>query len=104
LAGEAAKAARHVLTMAIRALDYIPPVDLTFGEYLRGIITADLDLVQDDRYNYRIAFIEAFGRRGILPQDIHTLSVESLKWQGLSIDAAPKPLLKALERIDEYVN
>jgi hypothetical protein len=39
LANEAAKAARHVLNMCIRALDYCPPVDITFGEYLRGIIT-----------------------------------------------------------------
>ena len=59
LAGEAAKAAGHVLNMCIRALDYIPPIDITFGEYLRGIITADFDLVEDDRYNYRVAFVEA---------------------------------------------
>jgi len=32
LAAEAAKSARHILTMCIRALDYVPPVDLTFGE------------------------------------------------------------------------
>jgi hypothetical protein len=48
-----------VLNMCIRALDYIPPVDITFGEYLRGIITADFDLVEDDRYGYRVAFVEA---------------------------------------------
>ena len=33
------KAAGHVLNMCIRALDYCPPVDLTFGEYLRALIT-----------------------------------------------------------------
>jgi hypothetical protein len=104
LASEAGKAARHVLNMCIRALDYIPPVDLTFGEYLRGIITADVDLVREDRYNYRIAFIEAFGRRGIYPRDLHTLSVESLTWQGVAIEQAPKPLIKALALIDQYVN
>ena len=36
LAAEAAKAAQHVLTMCIRALDYCPPVDITFGEFLRA--------------------------------------------------------------------
>ncbi|HYK22867.1 MAG TPA: S8 family serine peptidase, partial [Pyrinomonadaceae bacterium] len=41
LAAEASKSAGHVLNMCIRALDYLPPVDVTFGEYLRGIITAD---------------------------------------------------------------
>ena len=49
LSDEAAKAAHHVLTMCIRALDYCPPVDITFGEYLRAIITGDYDLVEDDR-------------------------------------------------------
>src|SRR5262249_6324610 len=34
LAGEATKTADHLLLMAIRALDYCPPVDITFGEYL----------------------------------------------------------------------
>ena len=37
LAAEAAKAAGHVLLMCIRALDYCPPVDLTFGDYLRAL-------------------------------------------------------------------
>ncbi len=80
LAGEAAKAAGHVLQMCVRALDYCPPVDLTFGEYLRGIITADADLVADDSHKYRLILIEAFRRRGIYPHGIRTLSVESLRY------------------------
>jgi hypothetical protein len=80
LASEAAKAAQHVLTACIRALDYCPPVDISFGDYLRAIITADVDLVPDDDMGYRIAFIEAFRRRGIYPRDVRTLSVESLRW------------------------
>ena len=82
LADEAAKSARHVLAMCIRALDYCPPTDLTFGEYLRAIITADRDLVPDDDRNYRVAFVEAFRKRGIYPRDVPTLSVESLLWSG----------------------
>jgi len=81
LAGEATKAARHVLTMCIRALDYCPPVDITFGEYLRAIISADCDLVEDDRLKYRVAFVEAFRRRGIYPPDVRTMSVDSLIWR-----------------------
>ena len=53
--------------MCIRALDYLPPVDVTFGEYLRALITADFDLVADDRYNYRVAFIDAFRTGALLP-------------------------------------
>ncbi|HEX8464469.1 MAG TPA: hypothetical protein VF627_07605, partial [Abditibacterium sp.] len=74
LANEAAKAAQHVLNMCIRALDYCPPTDLTFGEYLRALITADTDLVPDDDLGYRVAIIEAFRRRGIYPRDVRTLS------------------------------
>jgi len=86
LAREAAKSAGHVLTICIRALDYCPPVDLTFGEYLRALITADIDLNPEDRYRYRVAFIEAFRRRGIYPPDIRTLSEDSLKWSRPSLD------------------
>ena len=80
LAQEAAKSAGHVLNMCIRALDYCPPVDLTFGEYLRALITADMDLMTEDEHRYRVAFIEAFRRRGIYPRDVRTLSEDSLRW------------------------
>jgi hypothetical protein len=81
LAAEAAKSAGHILDMCIRALDYCPPVDMTFGEYLRAVVTADADLVPDDDLGYRIAFIEGFRRRGIYPSDVRTLSADSLRWQ-----------------------
>lgn len=80
LSREAAKTAGHVLNMCIRALDYCPPVDLTFGEYLRALITADMDLMPEDEHGYRVAFIEAFRRRGIYPRDLRTLSQDSLRW------------------------
>jgi hypothetical protein len=88
LADEAAKAAGHVLTMCIRALDYCPPVDITFGDYLRAIITADSDIVGEDSLNYRLAFIDAFRRRGIYPEGVKTLSAESLRFNDLDIGFA----------------
>jgi len=66
--------------MCIRALDYLPPVDVTFGEYLRALITADVDVVPDDPIGYRTAFMEAFRNRGILPRNVRTISQESLTW------------------------
>ena len=80
LTEETCKVARHVLHMAIRALDYCPAVDITFGEYLRALITADIDIMPDDRYGYRVAFMEAFRNRGILPRNVRTISQESLAW------------------------
>ena len=84
LAGEAAKTSRHLLYMCIRALDYCPPVDLTFGDYFRALITADYDLVADDTHNYRLAIISAFRKRGIYPKGIKTLSPESLRWEAIT--------------------
>ena len=69
-----------MLEICIRALDYCPPVDITFADYLRALITADADLVGVDKYGYRVAFLEAFQARGIYPDDVRTLSVESLRW------------------------
>jgi hypothetical protein len=88
MAAEAAKTAQHVLTMCVRALDYCPPVDITFGDYLRAIITADADLVANDYLNYRIAFTEAFRKRGIYPSGLRTLSADSLKWLDVRKDEA----------------
>jgi len=78
---EASKSARHVLDICIRALDYCPPVDITFGEYLRALITADYDAVRDDVHGYRVAFISAFRDRGIFPTGVQHLAVDSLLWE-----------------------
>ena len=80
LAREASVSAGHVLNMCIRALDHCPPVDVTYGDYLRALVTADRDLVPDDDLGYRIAVIEAFRRRGIYPQGVRSLSAECLCW------------------------
>ena len=80
LAAEASRVAQQVLNICIRALDYLPPVDITFGDYLRAMITADMDIVPDDENNYRVAFIEAFRKRGIYPDGVKTLSEDSLRW------------------------
>jgi hypothetical protein len=68
VAEEAARAARQVLRVAIRALDYLPPVDLTFGDYLSALLTADMQLYPDDsRFHYREMLRESFEAFGILP-------------------------------------
>jgi hypothetical protein len=91
LAAEATKAAGHILNICIRALDYCPPVDLTFGEYLRALVTADMDLMPEDPLGYRVAIIEAFRRRGIYPDDVRTLSEESLRWSRPEEDPSLPP-------------
>ena len=83
LADEAAKAATHVLNMCVRALDYCPPVDMNYGDYLRALITADKELVSNDDHNYRIAFINAFRKRGIFPEGVPNISVDTLCYNAL---------------------
>ena len=80
LADEAAHCARDLLQMCIRALDYCPPVNITFGEYLRAIIAADFNLNPDDELGYRIALVESFREWGIFPRGIRSMSIEALLW------------------------
>jgi hypothetical protein len=80
LAGEASDVAGHLLQICIRALDYCPPHDISFGDYLRALITADLDIAPEDENGYRLALIEAFRARGIFPDRVNTLSIDSLRW------------------------
>jgi hypothetical protein len=45
---EGAQSAGHLLTMAIRAIDYCPPTDITFSDYLSALLTVDREVVPDD--------------------------------------------------------
>jgi hypothetical protein len=76
--------ASQFLAICIRAVDYCPPVNIMFGEYLRALVTADFDLVPDDPWAYREALIEAFGRRRIYPPGVASLTKEALLWRGPS--------------------
>ena len=81
MAEEASRIAQRLLTMCIRALDYSPVVDITFGEYLRAIITADYDVSPTDSDGFRISLMDSFRRYGIYPDHVRSLSEESLLWR-----------------------
>jgi len=98
LAGIAAATAEHFLNICIRALDYCPPVDILFGDFLRAMITADSDLIPDDEHGYRAALIEAFRRRGIVPEWVTSYSEESLLWNSPEQDGLDSvPLCTGLQ-------
>lgn len=101
LAQELSQIAQHMLNIAIRALDYCPPVDINFGDYLRALITADLDAAPADDNNYRIALMESFRNWGIFPDLVNTFSIESLQW--CKPDSFDNDEEKALTRIAESV-
>ena len=94
LATTAASLARHFVSICVRALDYCPPIDIRYGEFLRALITADFDLLQDDGVEYRNALIEAFRARGIVPQGVVSYSEEALRWNP---PESPLPPCKGLD-------
>ncbi|HEV2761738.1 MAG TPA: hypothetical protein VGV38_01995 [Pyrinomonadaceae bacterium] len=98
LAGEAAKTAEHFSNICIRALDYCPPVDILFGDFLRALVTADYDLVAADPYGYRAALIEAFRLRGIRPENVTSYSEGALRWCAPEdLTGRPAPPCEGLE-------
>jgi len=77
---EAIHAADMVLTVCLRALDYLPPVDVTFSDFLRAIVTADRELYPTDGGGLRTAFVDGFRRRGIYPEGVMSLAEDALSW------------------------
>ena len=68
VAEEGADVADALLTMAIRAIDYLPPVHLEFGDFLSALLTADVEVRPDDsRDGFRTRLLETFASYGILP-------------------------------------
>lgn len=80
LAEEAQRGSERALQMCIRAIDYCPPVGITFGAYLRAIVTADYDMNPVDRENWRLAFVESFREWGISPRGTRSMAEDSLLW------------------------
>lgn len=65
---EGAKVASHLLNMSIRAIDYCPPTDIDFSQYLAALLTADQELVPDDsEHGYRAIIRRSFEAYGISP-------------------------------------
>lgn len=93
LSKTASKLASQFLSVCIRAIDYCPPVDITFGEYLRAVITADCELVPDDHLGYREAWMDAFRKYEIYPRDVSNLAEDTLLWQGPEQPIPAEPAL-----------
>ncbi|WP_074070994.1 hypothetical protein [Rhizobium gallicum] len=62
---EGAKLAQHLLNIAIRALDYCPPCDIDFSQYLASMLTADREMVPEDEFHYRDTIRNQFAAFGV---------------------------------------
>ena len=89
LTSECVRTAQSVLSMCIRATDYLPPVDPTFSDFLRAMITADFELNRADDSGIRAAMIEAFRQRGIRPEAVGSLAVQSLLLEAEDVSQTP---------------
>jgi hypothetical protein len=68
VAEEGATIADLLLTMAIRAIDYTPPIHIEFGDYLSALLTADREVRGDDsRYELRRRLLASCASYGIRP-------------------------------------
>ena len=93
LTNEVGSVAKQFLTICVRAVDYCPPVDVRYGDFLRALITADVDSVPDDRFGYRDAIIKAFGQHGIYGEGARSMGEDDLLWHSPSMRIEP---IKAL--------
>ena len=82
VAEEGATAAGHLLQMVIRAIDYLPPVNVDFGDFLSAILTADWQIFPEDKrslYGYREKLLKGFADYGIKPAS-RGLDIEPGVW------------------------
>ena len=95
IAEVASRTAERITLICVRAFDYLPPVDITFSDYLRALVTADFDLHPDDRLGLRANLIEGFRSRGIYPTGVASLSQRSLRIEPVpDRQFAPMPLAR----------
>jgi hypothetical protein len=77
---EAIHTADRMLRMVVRAFDYLPVVDPTFGDLVRGIVTADRELYPEDGAHLRGRLVESLRVSGIYPSGVGSLAGDALTW------------------------
>ena len=77
---EAVRNADRLLSMVVRAFEYLPVVDVTFGDVVRAIVTVDRSLYPSDTVHLRGTLVESLRQRGIFPEAVTSLADEALAW------------------------
>jgi hypothetical protein len=82
-AEEGAKSAKHLLSMVIRALDYTPPAEMEFGDFLDAILVSDREVAPDDALEYRKKLTDSFKKFGIEPPEERIVDLEGVRYENL---------------------
>ena len=77
LAREASATAQLYFERCVQAFTYLPPIDVTFADFLRAIVTVDAVTSPSDD-SFRTAIIEAFRRRGIYATEAGSLAEQAI--------------------------
>lgn len=62
---EGAKAAAHLLGLSIRAVDYLPPTEFEFDDFVTAVLASDKEAAPHDSHGYRGSLTTAFDEFGI---------------------------------------
>jgi hypothetical protein len=94
LCTHATRTAQEFFRICVRSIDYLPPFDVTFGDFLRALMTAQADYDPEDTDSNSDALMQSFRRREILPDDAAFFSMDGLVWATepeprLSVNAIP---------------
>jgi len=89
LSERACATAAEFFQICARAIDYCPPVDVTFGDFLRALITVERDFDPADSTTVVDALMQAFRVRGIYPDGASFFSQDALSWPRVPKWTAP---------------
>ena len=65
-AEEGAVAARHLLEMIVRAIDYLPPIEFELADIVAAIVAADREVAPGDERGYVRSLITSFAEFGLV--------------------------------------
>ena len=78
--------ARQIARILFRALDFMPPAETTFADYLRAVLRSDTLAREDDRTGYREVLMDEAVKRGIVTSRKQLDTVPNEDWLRTDLD------------------
>jgi hypothetical protein len=67
-AEEGRKSAEHLLRMVMRAIDYTPPLEFEYDDFVEALLVSDAEAAPNDEHGYRARLAASFAEFGIAPR------------------------------------